>query len=230
MSPRLSGRPRISARPGSLQAERSSGNPTRMPSVNSTLNRASSARPATRFWSARTSMAPDRPSPRRNPAVRNRTAVESTERFANPETRTEASSTQANTSTRSMTGPSGRSAGRAYQGRSSVWSDGGAHEHVEELADGSLSLEVVGDRQVVLNVVSVPSPVARLHEIPGRGEVGHDLVGGSFGDAEFAGDIDQTDIWSTGEEHQESPRFGRGVLNRASWWWRRRPLPRFPSS
>jgi hypothetical protein len=81
-------------------------------------------------------------------------------------------------------------------------------EYVKEFAEGSLALEVVGDGEVVLDVVTVPSPVPLFDEIPGGGQIRDDPVGGSFGDAEFACDVDKTGIVSAGYEKQRARMVG----------------------
>ena len=98
----VKGIPSSSARAGSRQARARSRTPTCMPSVKSTLNRASSANCRTTGASAASGSRSSIPSPARNPATRNSTAVDSTLRRASSETSTASSSTTANTVTAIM--------------------------------------------------------------------------------------------------------------------------------
>ena len=101
----VSGSPQPSARPGSRHALRRSAQPTRMPSVNSTANSASSARLATTGESGSSGTTPVTPSPRTNPATRNSTAVDSTVRWASADTSTASSSMTANANRNPLTAP-----------------------------------------------------------------------------------------------------------------------------
>ena len=102
----VSGRPSNSALPGSCQADRRSFQPTRMPSVNSTENNASSASVPTIGSVGPNGISPVTPSPQRKPATRKITAVDRIVRFAMFDTRTANSSTEAKTSSSVVIGSS----------------------------------------------------------------------------------------------------------------------------
>src|SRR5665811_2377611 len=90
VSPIVNGSPKKRARPGSLQAEERSRIPTRMPSVKSTANSASSARVSTRGSVGRSGTMPKTLLPSKKPTTKKSTAVLSTVRSARSEMSTAA--------------------------------------------------------------------------------------------------------------------------------------------
>ena len=69
----------------------------------------------------------------------------------------------------------------------------GFAEEVEYVADGALTAGRFGQRQVMLNLVTVPASVAFFHDVAGVREVGEDAVRGAFCDAKTCRDISEAD-------------------------------------
>jgi hypothetical protein len=69
----------------------------------------------------------------------------------------------------------------------------GFDEEVEHFADCALTGGRLGQWQVMLDLVTVPSPVALFDYVASVREVGDDAVGGAFGDAESCRDVSEAD-------------------------------------
>jgi hypothetical protein len=69
----------------------------------------------------------------------------------------------------------------------------GVAEEVEHLANGALTAGRLGERQVMLNLVTVSASIAFFHDVAGVREVGDDAMRGAFGDAESCRDVAEAD-------------------------------------
>jgi len=78
----------------------------------------------------------------------------------------------------------------------------GVGEQVQQLADGPLAQESLGQGLVDLDAVAVAAAVFVFEYVPGLYEVGDDAECGAFGDAERAGDFPQAHPWVLGDAQQ----------------------------
>lgn len=88
-------------------------------------------------------------------------------------------------------------------------------EEVQELADVVADLSAVAHRHLTVDRVSVPTADAFSDHVSGVDQIGHDPLGGSFGDADALRDVAETDVavTSDAEEHLRVVREERPGLS-----------------
>src|ERR1700716_2892664 len=64
----------------------------------------------------------------------------------------------------------------------------GVAQESEKLTDGPLTARCFAKREMMLDRVAVPPPVALLHDVTGVGEVADDAICAAFGDIESCGE------------------------------------------
>src|SRR5690348_13883518 len=81
----------------------------------------------------------------------------------------------------------------------------GAGKQSEDFADGPFAARGIWEWQVRLDLVVVAAAVLHLGDISGLGEVGHNAVGASFGNANAGGNLAQPHSWVVRQAQQHAP-------------------------
>jgi WhiB family redox-sensing transcriptional regulator len=94
----------------------------------------------------------------------------------------------------------------------------GTDQKVENFADRSFAHRRLGQRKMVLHDVAVPPALSFFEHVTGAGQIAHDRVGASFGDAEERRNVTQTHAGVVRNAQQrapvirQKPPFGHDVI------------------